>query len=648
MSDLILQKPIRSVYKDGSIVVSNVKSNIDNTTTSYTVIAHWFDGTEMDDTKVDQWGVYSKFKETGEYVRENRPQWGELFLEVDTVADLRAMSAYNQYLIWIGYYKGVRLNGYYIKDDTPYSLEYFLSTTTINEDGGSIFQIGNIKLQHKFISTCDIRHFGAKGNGIDNDRINVQNAVSYCSNKKVKLLVSTGSYLVNGGYISVTGGIHVLGNGCATSVRRGLSRFVTTDITGDLFNFTNSGEKVILEQFSIENISPDIPVEGSIGLNFQNADCTEFKSVSVINFCDNIYVKSGIYYNFNGLYIFDPIRNGIVINNVVHNDIGDMSFDACYFIINYFSNRSPSGAAIKWNSGGGLRVTNCKINFSGNAKWLKGIDINPQSTSINTSVFVIQGNSIENCKDGIIFHNDGIQSRISKVVIQGNEMMVTDTAIRIDGTTSAGGYDSRRFEGFVINANKIDGQYGVVVNGASSVNVTGNEFNVSKGTAIFGVSCYYCSQSGNTLNPMGHDVRVYQNGQTDLDTTYCSEVMKFDRSIPSGATTSNYVSLFKLGHLQNYRNCRFRLDIDATAEGYGATYISHNRLFSAGATTGIVTVIGTDYVMTPNVIDIQYVISGNNLEIKSKINSGGNNATSLHGKVTLTIEGGRIYSVNQF
>jgi len=129
--------------------------------------------------------------------------------------------------------------------------------------------------------------------------------------------------------------------------------------------------------------------------------------------------------------------------------------------------------------------------------------------------------------------------------------------------------------------------------------------------------------------------------------TYCNEVMRFDRSIPSGATTSNYVGLFKLGHLQNYRNCRFRLEIDATAEGYGVTYVSHNRLFSAGNPNGSITTIGSDYMLTPNVVDVQYSISGNSLEIKCKVNANGSSALSLHGKVTLTIEGGRIYSVNQ-
>lgn len=159
MADVILQQPIRSVYKDGSIVISNVKSKIDNATTSYTVVTTWYDGTPMDDSKVDQWGIYSKFKETGEYLRENKPQWGELFLEVDTVADLRAMSTHNQFLIKIGYYKGVRLGGYYAKGDTSLPIDYKL-TNTGNDNGGSLFELTDIKLLNDVEALGNPKYFG--------------------------------------------------------------------------------------------------------------------------------------------------------------------------------------------------------------------------------------------------------------------------------------------------------------------------------------------------------------------------------------------------------------------------------------------------------------------------------------------------------
>ncbi|WP_227550198.1 head fiber protein [Sphingobacterium paramultivorum] len=114
----------------------------------------------MDDSKVDEWGIYSKYKATGEYLRENKPQWGELFLEVETVAELRAMFAYNQFLIKIGYYKGVRLNGYYSKGDTPKPIEYIMSNSALPDDGGSIFNLTGFKIESSFITSIHTAYFG--------------------------------------------------------------------------------------------------------------------------------------------------------------------------------------------------------------------------------------------------------------------------------------------------------------------------------------------------------------------------------------------------------------------------------------------------------------------------------------------------------
>lgn len=162
MADVIVQQPIRSVYKDGSIVISNVKSKFDNSTTSYTVVTTWYDGTPMDDSKVDQWGIYSKFKETGEYARENIADWGLVFLEVDTVEDLRALTERDQFLIQCGRYKGVRLNGYYAKSDTPASIEYFLYSGADVDDGGSVFSLPTIKLKHEFNKVINPAFYGIK------------------------------------------------------------------------------------------------------------------------------------------------------------------------------------------------------------------------------------------------------------------------------------------------------------------------------------------------------------------------------------------------------------------------------------------------------------------------------------------------------
>ena len=540
-------------------------------------------------------------------------------------------------------------NNFYTTDKGQEGNWYYDEADTTSADNtGTILVTADGKRVKRVLSGhVSVKWFGAEGDGVIDDTATIQKAVTFSCNNKYRLYIPTGNYLINSSFISVTGAVHIFGDGCASSTQRGLSRFITTNTTGDLFNFTNSGGKVTLERISFENISYTTPVSGSVALNFQNADCTEFNQVSIINFYNNIFIKSGIYYNFNGLYCFDPVNIGVLIRNVTHTDVGDMSFDGCYFIINYFTNRVPLGSAIKWESGGGLRVTNSKINFSGNAKWKIGIDINPNTLSV-TSVFIINGNSIENCTDnGIYFHNDNLATSIGKVIISNNEFMVGTFAVKIFGTNASGIADSTKFKGFVISGNKIDGQYGVVCDGANSVNVFGNEFNVSQGTVLFGVSCYYCAQNGNILNPLAFGIVVYQNGQTDNTVSYATDNLKFDRSIPNGATTSTTVKLFEILLLQNYRNCKITVDVDAMAEGIGATYLTQTRIFSSNGGTSTIQTVGTDLATTANLVDISYTIVGKTLALRVKLNSSATSATSLHGKVTVKIDG-RVYSVKQY
>src|SRR5690606_35560101 len=125
----------------------------------------------MDDSKAGG-SVYLKYKGTeypdytGSYFRVNLPNFGELFLEKDTVAQMRALSSTEVLLLKMGYYKGVKLNGYWSKGDAP-TVEYFLSETTEEDDGGSVIEVGGVKFEHDFKYRVDIRNYGLVGDGTD-------------------------------------------------------------------------------------------------------------------------------------------------------------------------------------------------------------------------------------------------------------------------------------------------------------------------------------------------------------------------------------------------------------------------------------------------------------------------------------------------
>src|SRR5690606_19901407 len=174
-----IQKAILTEYpNDGSVVMSNIRKGKadlpvigNNETYSATLVTEWYDGSPMDDSKADG-AVYLKYKGTeypnytGSYFRVNLPNFGELFLEKDTVAQMRDLSSTEILLLKMGYYKGVKLSGYYEKGDTPAPIEYYLSDTVEEDDGGSVFEVGGIKLEHEFGGYIHVSYFGVVGNGI--------------------------------------------------------------------------------------------------------------------------------------------------------------------------------------------------------------------------------------------------------------------------------------------------------------------------------------------------------------------------------------------------------------------------------------------------------------------------------------------------
>ncbi|KKO91740.1 hypothetical protein AAW12_08745 [Sphingobacterium sp. Ag1] len=280
MEEVLSQQPIRSVYKDGLVVISNVKSIIDNSTTSYTVVLNWYDGTTMDDSKIDQWGVYSKYKPTGEYLRENKPQWGELFLEVDTINDLRNLSEYNQLLVKIGYFKGVRLNGFYSKGDTPYAVTYLLSTTTLPVDAISIIQVGDIKLE-MVDKSVDLFHFGAvsDGNeitysGTDNRQV-ILSALDYISRKK-------GDLNINGKFFSSS----------FTITQSDLNIFITAS-SFLIFkpSYTNTQDRSLRISGGASNIT--ISGMGAKFVSPEDYTTGEWRHVVTLLYCTNVSI-SGI------------------------------------------------------------------------------------------------------------------------------------------------------------------------------------------------------------------------------------------------------------------------------------------------------------------------------------------------------------------
>jgi hypothetical protein len=119
------------------------------------------------------------------------------FLIKNTMADMRGLST-SEITSLQGTnptYEGVELLGYYEKGDTPAPIKYYLSNTTILDDGGAIIAVNSIKLEHRFTDLIDVNYFGANPSILDNSTP-INNAISYAYNNGVSRVVTYGELKV--------------------------------------------------------------------------------------------------------------------------------------------------------------------------------------------------------------------------------------------------------------------------------------------------------------------------------------------------------------------------------------------------------------------------------------------------------------------
>lgn len=99
---------------------------------------------------------------------------GAEFIEKDTMSQFRNISSREIWAIQNGYYKGVKLNGYYSEGDTPTPIEYYITDTSIEDDGGSVIEVGDVKFEHIFNGYIDVRYFGCVLDGVTDNLVQFQ------------------------------------------------------------------------------------------------------------------------------------------------------------------------------------------------------------------------------------------------------------------------------------------------------------------------------------------------------------------------------------------------------------------------------------------------------------------------------------------
>lgn len=245
------------------------------------------------------------------------------YLTKDTMEEMRGLSNLEIFLLKVGYYKGVKLNGYYQKGDTPEPIEYYLSDTAEVDDGGSVFEVGGIKLEHNFNERKEFAHisyFGIKEtiSTEDVDTLNKFSKVVYEGDFETDdMLIIRSKELVLNTSIEInteSGGVHFIGvnsfeikkfNIDGKGVcRRGVQ---FTDVQ-TVFNGRNNS---LIKNIGNENITTEVTAIMIRG------GCHNF-------ILENIYIKDVIAQSVsNGVYLglvsagHEKPKNVIIRNNTI-------------------------------------------------------------------------------------------------------------------------------------------------------------------------------------------------------------------------------------------------------------------------------------------------------------------------------------------
>lgn len=247
---------------------------------------------------------------------------------------------------------------------------------------------------------------------------------------------------------------------------------ILTLASGTATAITANASNVQFLDFSLRNNNGTTPTAGAgIAVSSTgNGNRNRYRDIEINGFFVNLDHQYGNGWIADRCFIYAYASLGVKIQNIDAVDSGDMELVSCQIATSV----AADNAAIEWNSGGNLRLSANQI-WSGTAPGTGHVGIHIKPTDgINTSDFIIVGNTIENHDYCIAQGLGPLQTGLVQgLVIVGNEIFANAGGQCVNMDPGHSG----RFSEIIVSGNRLSGgAYGLLFGAVDTITFGPNQY----------------------------------------------------------------------------------------------------------------------------------------------------------------------------
>lgn len=389
---------------------------------------------------------------------------------------------------------------------------------------------------------------------------------------------------------------------------------------------TLQGPGSIIDAVHIRNGSSTLATAGA-GIILAGAHGASINRCSTRGFYYSVDVQNAQAYAITDNKLFSPARSCIHIANAVADE-GDPIISGNQLIAGGLNNATPLAAVI-FAAGGGVKFIGNKINREGPALsgsfWFRNGLLFQPTNNVQTGVFVLNDNSMENTLQDIVFLDGSLctsgSAFLHGFIIVGNECAAPSGfhAVRVAGSAFCGFQDilidslhSNYGGGGLVNlvqycTNVMLGQLSAkIVDAGTPVVYIGSGGGAAQVTATV-TDVNYDLARINVRVPAPSQTLVTDFTQNATDNHVCgSRTLSHDREIPNlgVAPSTTNLGTFSFGANQS---ARLKVSVSANLTGIGPFAAVAERVFTSDGSKAVTaTSVGSDFSTASNTLLIGF------------------------------------------